>query len=60
MGIFGRKTESQGHSGTVGTDGKGGFVAVGNDGVAFGSGQPDPVDNLIELAGHLADLDEES
>lgn len=43
--------------GDVSTDGQGGFDSVGNEGVASSTGG-DPVDNLIALAGQLADQDD--
>lgn len=45
-------------SGTISTDGKGGFANVNNDGVTSSTGG-DPVDNLINLAGQLADQDDQ-
>lgn len=55
MGLFSRSNQSS--RGSVSTDGKGGFASSDNDGVTAASGG-DPVDNLIELAGKLADEDE--
>jgi hypothetical protein len=56
MGWF-KGSNNESSKGSVGTDGRGGFVSVDNDGVAFGNGHVDPVDNLIALAGALADAD---
>ncbi len=59
MGIFGgNRNVPSSDNGQVGTDGRGGFVSV-DSGVTTASGG-DPVDNLINLAGQLADQDEAS
>lgn len=56
MGLFGKKSSD---SGSISTNGEGGFDVVGAGGVTSSTGM-DPVDNLIALASNLADQDEEA
>lgn len=53
MSLIGGGKKSQGE---VTTDGRGGFGSVDDNGVTTATGG-DPVDNLINLAGQLADQD---
>jgi len=56
MSLLGGNKKSS-SKGEVTTDGRGGFGSVDNSGVTTATGG-DPVDNLINLAGQLADQDD--